>query len=152
MQHAAAERASSSLPRNRDVLIMETALQVAPPSSVATRPVALYCMRGVILRCQLKMLWTRLNKLAAMDVSRQERLIKLGAARSNVPSAWRLVDVALDGNSGALSFSLNRNKLRDACRGEGRYLLRTSLDRKRLGAALAIRHSARRGGGGVQDP
>jgi hypothetical protein len=78
-------------------------------------------------RRQLKWLWVRLNKLAAMDVSRQERLMKLGAARSKAPSAWRLVDVALDQNSGALSFSLNRNKLRAARGREGRYLLRTNL-------------------------
>ena len=78
-------------------------------------------------RRQLKWLWARLNKLAAMEVSRQERLMKLGAARSKAPSAWRLVDVALDENSGALSFSLNRNKLRAARRREGRYLLRTNL-------------------------
>ncbi len=78
-------------------------------------------------RRQLKWLWARLNKLAAMDVSRQERLMKLGAARSKAPSAWRLVDVALDENTGALSFSLNRNKLRAVRRREGRYLLRTNL-------------------------
>jgi hypothetical protein len=78
-------------------------------------------------RRQLKWLWARLKKLAAMDVSRQERLMKLGAARSKAPSAWRLVDVALDDNTGALSFSLNRTKLRAARRREGRYLLRTNL-------------------------
>ena len=78
-------------------------------------------------RRQLKWLWARLKKLAAMDVSRQERLMKLGAARSKAPSAWRLVDVALDDNTSALSFSLNRTKLRAARRREGRYLLRTNL-------------------------
>ena len=78
-------------------------------------------------RRQLKWLWARLNKLAAMDVSREERLMKLGAARSKAPSAWRLVDVALDEKTGALSFSLNRDKLRAARRREGRYLLRTNL-------------------------
>ena len=78
-------------------------------------------------RRQLKWLWARLKKLATMDVSRQERLMKLGAARSKAPSAWRLVDVALDDNTSALSFSLNRTKLRAARRREGRYLLRTNL-------------------------
>ncbi len=78
-------------------------------------------------RRQLKWLWARLNKLAAMDVSRQERLMKLGAARAKAPSAWRLVDVALDENTGALSFALNRDKLRAARRREGRYLLRSNL-------------------------
>ena len=78
-------------------------------------------------RRQLKWLWARLMKLAAMDVSRQERLMKLGAARSKAPSAWRLLDVALDDDTGALSFALNRNKLRATRRREGRYLLRTNL-------------------------
>jgi hypothetical protein len=78
-------------------------------------------------RRQLKWLWARLTKLAAMDVSTKERPMKLGAARSKAPSAWRLVDVALDENTGALSFSLNRDKLRAARRREGRYLLRSNL-------------------------
>jgi len=78
-------------------------------------------------RRQLRWLWARLMKLAAMDVSPKEKLMKLGAARSKAPSAWRLVDVTLDENTGALSFSLNRNKLRAARRREGRYLLRTNL-------------------------
>jgi len=78
-------------------------------------------------RRQLKWLWARLNKLATIDVSRQERLMKLGAARSKAPSAWRLVNVALDEITGVLSFSLNRDKLRAAPRREGRYLSRTNL-------------------------
>ena len=53
--------------------------------------------------------------------------MKLGAARSKAPSAWRLMDVALDKQSAALSYSLNRQKLRIARRREGRYLLRTNL-------------------------
>ena len=53
--------------------------------------------------------------------------MKLGAARSKAPSAWRLLNVAFDENTGALSFSLNRDKLRAARRREGRYLLRSNL-------------------------
>ena len=53
-------------------------------------------------RRQLKWLWARLKKLAEMDVSREERLMKLGAARSKAPSAWRLVDIDVD-KTGALS-------------------------------------------------
>ena len=81
-------------------------------------------------RRQLKWLWARLGKLAAMNVTREEMLMKLGAARSKAPSAWRLVDVALDKQSAALTFSLNRQKLRIARRREGRYLLRTNLTDK----------------------
>jgi transposase len=78
-------------------------------------------------RRQLKWLWARLDKLAAMNVSYEEKLMKLGAARSKAPTAWRLVDVTLDKQSVVLSYSLNRGKLRIARRREGRYLLRTNL-------------------------
>ena len=44
-------------------------------------------------RRQLKWLWKRLGQLAAMDVAREELLMKLGAARSKAPTAWRLVDI-----------------------------------------------------------
>src|ERR1700733_11464553 len=81
-------------------------------------------------RRQLKWLWARLGKLAAMNVRREEMLMKLGAARSKAPTAWRLVEVALDKESAALTFSLNRQKLRIARRREGRYLLRTNLTDK----------------------
>jgi len=78
-------------------------------------------------RRQLKWLWARLGKLAAMNASYEEMLMKLGAARSKAPSAWRLMDIALDKQSAALNYSLNRQKLRIARRREGRYLLRTNL-------------------------
>lgn len=78
-------------------------------------------------RRQLKWLWKRLRQLAAMDVSREERLMKLGAARSKAPTAWRLVDITLDKQSAALTFSLNGKKLRTIRRREGRYLLSTNL-------------------------
>jgi hypothetical protein len=78
-------------------------------------------------RRQLKWLWARLKKLAEMEVSREERLMKLGAARSKAPSAWRLVETDVDKQTGKLTFSLDRKKLRKVRRREGRYLLRTNL-------------------------
>ena len=42
---------------------------------------------------QLKRLWARLKQLAGMTLTHQELLMKLGAARSQYPSGWRLVDV-----------------------------------------------------------
>ncbi|MGH7881146.1 MAG: IS1634 family transposase, partial [Candidatus Binataceae bacterium] len=78
-------------------------------------------------RRQLKWLWKRLHHLATMNISREELLMKLGAARSKAPSAWRLLDIEIDKNSAALTFSLDRKKLRTARRREGRYLLRTNL-------------------------
>jgi Transposase DDE domain len=77
-------------------------------------------------RRQLKWLWARLKKLAEMDISREERLMKLGAARSKAPSAWRLVKTDVD-KTGALTYALDRDKLRKIRRREGRYLLRTNL-------------------------
>jgi hypothetical protein len=78
-------------------------------------------------RRQLKWLWKRLRELAAMDVPREEMLMKLGAARARAPTAWRLVDIAMDQQSARFSYTLNRQKLRRIRRREGRYLLRTNL-------------------------
>ena len=78
-------------------------------------------------RRQLKWLWARLKKLAEMDVSREERLMKLGAARSKAPSAWRLIETEVNKTTGVLTYSLDRAKLRKVRRREGRYLLRTNL-------------------------
>ena len=77
-------------------------------------------------RRQLKWLWARLKKIADMNVSREDRLMKLGAAHSKAPSAWRLVKTNVD-ETGALTYSLDRAKLRKVRRREGRYLLRTNL-------------------------
>ena len=78
-------------------------------------------------RRQLKWLWRRLKKLAAMKNTREQLLMKLGAARAKAPVGWRLVDVKVDKTSAAFTFALNRNKLRTIRRREGRYLLRTNL-------------------------
>jgi hypothetical protein len=78
-------------------------------------------------RRQLKWLWKRLRELAAMEVAREEMLMKLGAARARAPTAWRLVDIAMDKAGAGFSYTLNRQKLRQIRRREGRYLLRTNL-------------------------
>ena len=78
-------------------------------------------------RRQLKWLWKRLRELAAMEVPREEMLMKLGAARARAPTAWRLVDLEMDKESSMFSYALNRQKLRRIRRREGRYLLRTNL-------------------------
>jgi hypothetical protein len=78
-------------------------------------------------RRQMKWLWKRLRELTAMEVTREELLMKLGAARAKAPSAWRLVDIGMDKESPTFTYALNRKKLRRARRREGRYLLRTNL-------------------------
>jgi hypothetical protein len=76
---------------------------------------------------QLKWLWKRLRELAAMEIPREEMLMKLGAARARAPTAWRLVDIEMDKASSMFIYTLNRQKLRRIRRREGRYLLRTNL-------------------------
>jgi hypothetical protein len=78
-------------------------------------------------RRQLKWLWARLQQLSTMRLSREELLMKLGAARQKTPTAWRLVTIEVSVNSATFSYRLDRNKLRVARRREGRYLLRTNL-------------------------
>jgi hypothetical protein len=78
-------------------------------------------------RRQLKWLWARLEQLAAMQTTREELLMKLGAARAKAPTAWRLVEVKLAARGAAFTYRLDRAKLRAARRREGRYLLRTNL-------------------------
>jgi hypothetical protein len=78
-------------------------------------------------RRQLKWLWKRLRDLAAMEVPREEMLMKLGAARARAPTAWRLVDIAMDKQSARFNYTLNHQKLRWIRQREGRYLLRTNL-------------------------
>lgn len=76
---------------------------------------------------QLKRLWARLKQLSAMTLTQQELLMKLGAARSQYPRGWRLVEVDVDKNEPHFTYRLNREKLKQARRREGRYLLRTNL-------------------------
>ena len=78
-------------------------------------------------RRQLKWLWARLKQIAAMKLSREELLMKLGAARKQARTAWRLVVIEVAANSAEFSYQLDRTKLRQRRRREGRYLLRTNL-------------------------
>jgi transposase len=78
-------------------------------------------------RRKLKWLWARLKQIAAMDLTREELLMKLGAARAKARAAWRLIDIEVAPDDATFSFALNRDKLRQARRREGRYLLRTNL-------------------------
>src|SRR5271167_1410824 len=78
-------------------------------------------------RRQLKWLWKRLRQIDAMEISREELLMKLGGARSKAPAAWRLIDIEIDKQRPSFSFALNRDRLRKTRRREGRYLLRTNL-------------------------
>jgi len=76
---------------------------------------------------KLKWLWARLKEIAAMELDREELLMKLGAARAKARAAWRLVDVTVPPEGATFSFALDRAKLRWVRQREGRYLLRTNL-------------------------
>ncbi len=78
-------------------------------------------------RRQLKRLWARLKQLSTMQLTREELLMKLGAARDQSRSAWRLVVIEVAADSATFSYRLDRNKLRQARSRGGRYLLRTNL-------------------------
>jgi transposase len=80
-------------------------------------------------RRQLKKLWKRLHQLQEMKLSRDQFLLKLGAAKEQSPAAWRLVVLQIpDGERiEGFPFSLRKDKLRTIRRREGRYLLRTNL-------------------------
>src|SRR5438309_12075580 len=87
-------------------------------------------------RRQLRALIQRLKEPHEMKFnSTQTLLLKLGAAKGKYPSAWRLMDIVLPDSKThsahvTFSFRLNRQKLREVRRREGRYLLRTNLSGK----------------------
>jgi transposase len=78
-------------------------------------------------RRQLKGLWARLKKIRTMKLKRDALLKKLGAALHEYPVAARMVDTTVPPKEAKLSFSLRKDKLRQARKREGRYLLRTNL-------------------------
>ena len=85
-------------------------------------------------RRQLKTLWHRLQELGQMKkLKRDDLLLKLGAARQQSPSAWRLVEVRVpkaneEVTPETFTLRLRKEKLREVRRREGRYLLRTNLE------------------------
>jgi len=84
-------------------------------------------------RRQLKQLWKRLPELRQMKhLKRDQLLMKLGAARQQWPTAWRLVAIRMpkkdeEINEQTFTWRLRKTKLRQVRRREGRYLLRTNL-------------------------
>jgi hypothetical protein len=95
-------------------------------------------------RRQMKALRDRLKELAAMQPKRDQLLMKLGAARHQWPTAWRMFkvsvpkrkrrrksDEATAPESGpGFSYKLCWDKLRQARRREGRYLLRSNMSER----------------------
>lgn len=85
-------------------------------------------------RRRLKRLCKRLRELQQQTLTRDELLIKLGAAKKEAGRAYALIDLHLPAKDQAVTpesftFSLNRNKLRTVRRREESYLLRSNLTR-----------------------
>ena len=78
-------------------------------------------------RRQLKWLSERLKKLSTMNLTRDALLMKLGAAKTKAPGAWRLIELEVAETGASFTYRLDREKLRQVRRREGRYLLRTNL-------------------------
>jgi len=80
----------------------------------------------------LKRLIKRLRELQEQELTRDQALMKLGAAKKDAGNVWRLLDIVPPpSNQGrrtnGFQFSINRAKLRQARQREGRYLLRSNL-------------------------
>ena len=83
-------------------------------------------------RRRLKKLWARLHELQGQIISRDQLLLKLGAAKKDAGRVYGLVDIRLPKQGQTVSpesfgFQLRKDKLRQTRRREGRYLLRTNL-------------------------
>jgi hypothetical protein len=94
---------------------------------VLARSAARVSKERAMRRRQLRGLWRRLKDLAAMELTRDALLQKLGAALHAFPAAARLVNATVEPQAARLSFSLDKARLRQVRRREGRYLLRTNL-------------------------
>ena len=83
-------------------------------------------------RRRLKKLWQRLHELRRQSNRRDQLLLKLGSAKKEAGRAWHLVDIGVPETgkpvtSETFTFALRRDRLRQARRREGRYLLRSNM-------------------------
>ncbi len=81
---------------------------------------------------KLQKLWQRLHALQTQRLTRDQLLIKLGAAKKDAGRVYALVDIGLpkddaDLKANGFDFTLRKDKLRQVRRREGRYLLRSNL-------------------------
>ncbi len=82
-------------------------------------------------RKRLRRYVDRLQAIQSQILTRDQLLMKLGAAKHEAGRASSLVNVTVPksrAKTASLEFKLNRDKLRQVRRREGRYLLRTNLD------------------------
>lgn len=83
-------------------------------------------------RRRLKKLWHRLRQLQNQKITRDDLLMKVGAAKKEAGRSYFLLEIKLPGpkepvNPETFTFRLRKNKLRTVRRREGCYLLRSNL-------------------------
>lgn len=81
---------------------------------------------------KLNWLWRRLKTLQRQKLTRDQLLLKLGGAKKEASRAYSVVKVRLpkteeEMQQDGFQFTLNKEKLRDRRRHEGRYLLHSNL-------------------------
>jgi transposase len=81
---------------------------------------------------RLKKLWVRLKQLQAQNNTRDQLLLKIGAAKKEAGRAYSLVKINLPNEKGPVNketftFSLKKDQLRKVRKKEGKYLLRSNL-------------------------
>lgn len=94
-------------------------------------------------RRRLKKLIARLHELQGQKLTHNELMMKLGAAKAQAGRAYGLIDIEItkqstptrpQAHTQRFVFRVNREKLREVRRREGRYLLRTNLTEQDPGA------------------
>lgn len=81
---------------------------------------------------KLRRLWERLKELQKQELSRDQLLLKLGAAKKEAGRAWGLIKIKVPQkdepvNTTTFSFSFDKKKIKIARRREGSYLLRSNI-------------------------
>lgn len=99
---------------------------------VLARSVGRFAKERAMRQRRLKRFWERLHQLQRQKLTRDGLLMKLGAAKSEAGNAHPLVDLQIPRpgekvDATTFTFSLNRQKLRQARQTEGNYLLRSNL-------------------------
>jgi transposase len=128
LEKAFLDRPWAAVRKSVQVKLLEKDGEVYVLAKSADRVIKERAMR----RRRLKTLWRRLGALRRQKLSRDQLLIKLGAAKKEAGRAYGLVEISLPKadqvpSPETFTYSLRKDKLRQARRREGRYLLRTNL-------------------------
>ena len=101
-------------------------------------------------RRRLKKRWRRLHELRGQSLSRDERLLKLGAAKKEAGRTYHLVDIRLPQAGKAVTADTFTFELRRARAPRGPVPAALQSDRRGSGHAVALLHATDRDRAGVQ--